>query len=77
MTPNADALFNAALGLPPEDRIALAEKLFESVEELDPAEIEAAWAAEAEARIEAYDQGKVKAIPAEEVHRSLPPGTMS
>jgi putative addiction module component (TIGR02574 family) len=70
MTPNADALFHAAMALPAEERVALAERLFESV---DQSEMEAAWAAEAEARLTAYDQGRVSGIPAEEVHRSLPP----
>jgi putative addiction module component (TIGR02574 family) len=64
------------MALAPEERVALAERLMESVDSLDRAAIDAAWAAEAEARIEAYERGEVKAIPAAGVHRGLPPETM-
>lgn len=72
MTSSTDNLFQAALALPPDDRAALADKLLDSLSESPDSEIDAAWAAEAEQRIAAYEQGKLKAIPAEEVFRSLP-----
>ena len=63
MTQNTDAIFDAALSLPAEIRADLAERLLESLEEQDQCELDAAWAKEAESRIQAYRQGKLKAIP--------------
>jgi putative addiction module component (TIGR02574 family) len=66
-----ETLFQAALALPPENRAALAEQLLDSLAEEDQAAVDAAWALEAQRRLEAFDQGKLKAIPGEEVLRSL------
>ena len=57
--------------LAPEERAALAEKLLESVDSLEQDKIEAAWAEEANRRIEAYRQGKMKLLPGEQVIESL------
>jgi putative addiction module component (TIGR02574 family) len=62
MTPGTEAVFHAAMSLPAEDRAVLAEKLLESLEGGDRFEIDAAWAEEAERRIRAYEQGKIKAV---------------
>jgi len=62
-----DAVFDAALSLPRENRAALAEKLAESLSEEDRAELSPAWAAEISRRIEAYRRGEIKKIPADEV----------
>jgi putative addiction module component (TIGR02574 family) len=53
--------------LPPEERERLVDELLESLNEPAAAELEAAWSAEIERRLAAYDRGEVKAIPAEEV----------
>jgi putative addiction module component (TIGR02574 family) len=66
-----EALFQAALALPPDQRAALAEQLLDSLAAKDQAAIDAAWVEEAERRLQALDQGKVKTIPGEEVLRSL------
>lgn len=71
MTPSTDAILHAALALPPDNRAALAEKLLESLDDEGRAEIDAAWAEEAEKRIRAFREGKTKATPADEVMRSL------
>jgi putative addiction module component (TIGR02574 family) len=71
MPETIDAIFDAALTLPRENRAALAEKLVESLEEEDRAELPPAWAAEIRRRIDAYKRGEVKTIPADEVMRSL------
>jgi putative addiction module component (TIGR02574 family) len=71
MTPAVDAIFNAALSLPAENRAALAERLLESLDEENHAEIDAAWADEAESRILAYEHGEIKAIPGSEILQSL------
>lgn len=73
MTSGAEAIFKAALSLPADTRASLAERLLESLEEKDRADIDEAWALEAERRIQAFEQGSVSSIPGDEVIRSLPP----
>jgi putative addiction module component (TIGR02574 family) len=65
-------LFDAAMALPPDDRATLADKLLESLGEAERRETDEAWAAEAEARLEAYRQGLMRAIPAEGTFRVRP-----
>jgi putative addiction module component (TIGR02574 family) len=71
MTQATEALLTAALALPPEDRANLAEKLLDSLGEKEQAEIDAAWAEEAQRRLAAFDRGEMEAIPAEDVFRAL------
>lgn len=71
MNQATETLFQAALALPPANHAALAEQLLDSLAEEDQATLDAAWVEEAERRLQAFDQGKVKAIPGEEVMRSL------
>ncbi|HEV3119990.1 MAG TPA: addiction module protein [Gemmataceae bacterium] len=59
MTQDLEAILHTALSLPAEKRAALAEKLLDSLDE-NRAEIEAAWADEAESRIRAFEQGALK-----------------
>lgn len=66
-----EAVFDAALSLVDERRAELAKKLLDSLEEKIPQDIEEAWIKEAESRLQAYREGKLKAIPAEEVLRTL------
>jgi putative addiction module component (TIGR02574 family) len=73
MTQDLEAILHTALSLPPEKRAALAEKLLDSLDE-NRAEIEAAWADEAESRIRAFEQGALKAIPGDEVLGTVQPG---
>ena len=62
-----------ALELTEEERIRLAEELYESVEESDgtPEEIEAAWSEEIADRVEAFERGEVETIDGEEVFRRI------
>lgn len=53
--------------LPPEERERLVDALLESLNEPAAAELDAAWSAEIERRLAAYDRGEVKALSAEEV----------
>jgi putative addiction module component (TIGR02574 family) len=66
-----DEIFRAALSLPEEVRVALAEQLLESLDSPDQREIDARWAKEAEDRIDAYDRGEIVAFPIDEVFSSL------
>ena len=59
-------VFNEALTLMPSERAELIDKLLASLDKSDN-EIEKRWAKEAEDRIDAYDQGKIKSISLEEV----------
>jgi putative addiction module component (TIGR02574 family) len=71
MSSTSDPVFDAALALPAPDRAALAEKLLESLEHRDQHEIDAAWAAEIETRLRAFEDGSMKAIPAEEFLKNI------
>jgi len=51
----------------PDDRSRPVDRLLESLHEAPIAEVEAAWEAEIEIRLAAYDRGEVQAIDAEEV----------
>lgn len=66
-----DEVFRAALSLPEEVRIELAEQLLESIDSADQREIDARWAREAEDRIDAYDRGEIAAYSIDEVFSSL------
>lgn len=70
MAIDVEAIFNAALSLPADDRAALAGKLLESLE-LPQSEIMEAWRTEVEDRLRAYDEKRLKVIPGDELMRSL------
>ncbi|MCH8802259.1 MAG: addiction module protein [Chloroflexi bacterium] len=58
-----------ALGLPPEDRAKLAQKLLLSLDTLTEEESERTWLIEAERRARELDRGDVQPISADEVRR--------
>ncbi len=60
-----------ALKLPPRSRARLAETLLESLEDPGQDIIDALWASEAEDRVKAFESGKLKAIPLNQVIRRL------
>jgi len=53
--------------LTPEERARLAEAMTESLREAMPSEIEAEWAAEIKRRVEAYERGEARLVPAGDV----------
>jgi putative addiction module component (TIGR02574 family) len=59
------------LELPLEQRSKLAEKLLESLDELAPEELEQVWAAEAERRFQAFEDGRIDAVDGTVVHREI------
>ena len=59
-------VFKAALTLGPSEKAQLIDQLIFSLDEPDK-EIEKLWAKEAEDRIDAYDQEKMKAVSLEKV----------
>jgi putative addiction module component (TIGR02574 family) len=63
-----DDLTRAVLGLPVEDRAALAERLLASLDDLDEAELDRLWGEEAERRLAAYRSGAAGARFEQEVY---------
>lgn len=59
-------LINKALELKPQERFLLIEVLVQSLDKPDP-EIDEIWLKEAESRLKAHREGRVKGIPVEEV----------
>jgi putative addiction module component (TIGR02574 family) len=51
-----------AMSLPPRERALLADALLVSLDDDFVRDTEAAWAQEAEARLEAYHRGETKAV---------------
>jgi len=66
---SAAPVLRAALKLPPRSRARLAGQLLASIEDEAQKRIDRLWAREAEARIDAFDAGSVKSVPATAVLR--------
>jgi putative addiction module component (TIGR02574 family) len=72
MAMDVKSLLEEALRLPAEARAALAGELLESLDDDDVDEdVEAAWAKEIERRLKEVDEGKVKTVAWEDVHKEL------
>ena len=71
MAVNFDEIMKDALKLPPGARAMLADHLLESLDWEQQKEIDAAWAEEAERRMQEIRDGKVQAIDGEEVMKEL------
>ena len=50
-----------------DSREQLAHRLLESLDSLSESELESLWAKEAQRRLEAFREGRLSAVPAEEV----------
>lgn len=62
----ADKIFNEASALSPIEKAWLIDKLISDLDKSDP-EINEMWVKEAEGRIDAYEQGKMKSITLEKL----------
>ena len=71
MTPQSQQILDEALGLPPVDRAELVEQILASFELPARQDIDAAWAQEAEDRIDAYERGEIGSLPASEVFKEI------
>lgn len=71
MAANFDDIIKDALSLPPGARAMLADHLLESLDWEQQKEIDAAWAEEAERRMQEIRDGKVQTIDGEQVMREL------
>lgn len=66
MTQTAEALSAQAVQLPPDERMALVERILDSLDEPDPS-LDALWAKEADDRLAAYRRGEIRALALSEV----------
>ena len=71
MTVQTKQIFEEALGLPASEKALLAEQLLASLDLASSNSIDEMWAREAENRIDAYERGEIKAIPAKEVFEKI------
>ena len=61
MNPTAETLSAQAVRLPPDERMALVERILDSLDEPD-ASLDALWAKEADDRLAAYRSGEIRAL---------------
>jgi putative addiction module component (TIGR02574 family) len=71
MTPQSEQVLREALDLPPLDRAELVERILASFEFPARKDIDAAWAREAEERLDAFERGQIGSSPASEVFREI------
>ncbi len=71
MNVTTEQIAAAALALPEEDRLELADRLLESLDGPPDDDIERAWADEIARRLEKVRSGKVATIPWEEARKRI------
>jgi len=69
MAKKLEEIISAAMELDLKERAQLAGTLLLSLDEPSESEVERLWLKEAERRLQQFREGKVKAIPAEEVFK--------
>ncbi len=71
VTPQSEQVLRDALALTPTDRAELVEQILARFEFPARKDIDAAWAREVEARIDAYERGQIETTPAEDVFEEI------
>lgn len=71
MSLTKDDIFTEAMKLPADVRTELAEQLLATIDPAERDAIASEWADEIERRIDAYESGRIGAIPAVDVFRKL------
>ncbi len=71
MTTELRSLFAAALELPSADRVELAERHWESLEDVPPSKTESDWDDEIRLRIDEHRAVIAKAVPWEEARKQI------
>jgi len=66
MSKTGAQLIQEALALPPEERAELVERLLISLDPPPDRRIDELWAREAEDRVDAFERGEIKSVPAKE-----------
>lgn len=72
MSKEGEQILQEALSLSSEERAELVDKLASSLDSAAREKIDALWAREAEDRLNAYDEGKIKAVSAKDVFGKKP-----
>lgn len=68
-------ILEEALSLPAAERAEIAERLLSSLDAPDRRRLDGLWASEAEDRLDAYERGEIKTIPAKQVFGQIGPKT--
>jgi putative addiction module component (TIGR02574 family) len=71
MTAPNNRIVEDVLSLPTDQRLALVNRILESLNVPTQPEIEELWAQEAEKRVAQVESGQVKPVPGEEVFRKI------
>lgn len=71
MTPQASELLAEALRLPEQDRGEVAARLIESLDPDTEDDVEAAWSAEIQQRLDELETGQVQPVPWPEARRRI------
>ena len=67
MSASSEQILKEALALPLPERAELLERLLGSFQSPPDPRLDELWAREAEDRLDAFERGELKAVPAEEV----------
>jgi putative addiction module component (TIGR02574 family) len=71
MSASSEQILQQVLGLSPEDRAEIVERLLASFQTPPDPRLDELWAREAEDRLDAYDRGELGAVPAEDVFAKI------
>ena len=74
MHPNTEKILTEALGIPPEERALIAERLITSLDAATDLDVETAWQQEVQKRLAALDRGEVALMSWEEARQKLRSG---
>lgn len=71
MSPESKRVLEEALALPEDERAVVAGELLSSLDQVRQSELDALWANEAEARLDAYDRGEITSAPVSDAIRRI------
>lgn len=71
MSATSEQVLKEALALPTDERAELVEHLLATFQSPPDPHLDELWAREAEDRLDAYDRGELKTVPAEEVFKKI------
>jgi putative addiction module component (TIGR02574 family) len=71
MSKTGAQLLQQALALPPEERAELVDRLLTSLDSPPNRQIDELWAKEAEDRLDAFEKGEMKTVPAKQAFERI------
>ena len=71
MSESTEQILKDALALPLQERAELVEQLLATFQAPPDPHLDELWARESEERLDAYDRGELKSVPAEEVFKRI------